>query len=113
MTRQIVGMRRDPLVIIKTRPVDASDTYGGAALSLAGWVVAAELLARMRDLNVIGAQEATAIIDHALSDLDESDLDELAEQLEGPLVDGSPTALGPYLKSWRNRVDRAGGGVTE
>jgi len=102
-------MRRDPLVIIKTRPLDTFDTQGGAALSLAGWVVAAELLARMRDLNVIGAQEATAIIDHALSDLDESDLDELAEQLDGPLADGSRTALGTYLKSWRNRVDRAVG----
>jgi len=102
-------MRRDPLVIIKTRPLDTFDTQGGAAFGLAGWVVAAELLARMRDLNVIGAQEATAIIDHALSELDESDLDELAEQLEGPLVDGSRSALGPYLKSWRNRVGRAGG----
>src|SRR5262245_28285713 len=102
-------MRRDPLVIIKTRPLDTFDTQGGAAFGLAGWVVAAELLARMRDLNVIGAREATAIIDHALSELDESDLDELAEQLEGPLVDGSRTALGSHLKSWRNRVDRSGG----
>jgi len=102
-------MRRDPLVIIKTRPLDTFDTHGGAALGLAGWVVAAELLARMRDLNVIGAREAMAIIDHALSELDESDLDELAEQLDGPLADGSRTALGPYLKSWRNRVARAGG----
>jgi len=102
-------MRRDPLVIIKTRPLDTFDTHGGASLSLAGWVVAAELLARMRDLNVIGTQEATAIIDHALSELDESDLDELAEQLEGPLADGSRTALRSHLKSWRNRVDEAGG----
>ena len=101
-------MRRDPLVIIKTRPLDTFDTQDRAGLSLAGWVVAAELLARMRDLNVIGAQEATAIIDHALSDLDESDLDELAEQLDGPFADGSRTALGPYLKSWRNRVVNAG-----
>ena len=102
-------MRRDPLVVIKTRPLDTFDTHGGAVLGLAGWVVAVELLARMRDLNVIGAQEATAIIDHALSDLDESDLDELAEQLDGPFADGSRTALGPYLKSWRNRSDGAGG----
>lgn len=102
-------MHRDPLVIIRTRPLDTFDTSGASAFSLAGWVVAAELLARMRDLNVIGAQEAAAIIDRALAGLDESDLDELAEQLDGHLVDGSRTALGRYLRSRRGRAARCTG----
>ncbi len=102
-------MQCDPLVRIRTRPVDTLDTSDASVFGLAGWAVAAELLARMRDLNVISVPEAAAIIDRALSDLDESDLDDLAEQLNGPLVDGSRTALGRYLEAWRDKATRCTG----
>lgn len=92
-------MERDPLVTLRTRPVTPG-ILDGSALSLAGWTVAAELLARMRDLNVISAQEVTAIVDGALSDLDESDLDQLAQQLDRLIVD------------WRNKAARCTGFIS-
>ncbi len=87
-------MERDPLVTIRTRPVETPGILGASALSLAGWAVASELVARMRDLNVISAQEVAAIVEDALSDLDESDLDQLARKLDRLIVDWRNKAAG-------------------
>jgi hypothetical protein len=93
-------MERDPLVTIRTRPVETPGIFGASPFSLAGWAVAAEFLARMRDLNVISAQEVTAILDGALSELDESDLEQLAGQLDRLMVD------------WRSKAARCTGFVS-
>ena len=74
----------DPLVSIPAR----------AASDLRGWAVAAALIARLQEVDVSGEIDAPAILGAALSDLSESELEELARQMFGPLTDTSRCPVG-------------------
>jgi hypothetical protein len=94
-----VHMPYDPLVTMKTCPLNVT---GASALGLAGWVVAAELLARMRKLDLISAEDAKAIISGALIDLDEpGEQLNRPRPLDEPSNDSARATLRHYLESWR------------
>ena len=69
----------DPLVSIEPR----------AQAGLRGWAVAAAIIARLQDVGLSGGIDVPAILGPAISDLGESELEELARQLYGPLMDTS------------------------
>jgi hypothetical protein len=64
----------DPLVTVEP----------GRQTGLPGWAVAAAIIARLQEVGI----DVPAILGPALSDLAESELDELARHLAGPLMDG-------------------------
>lgn len=63
----------DPLVSVEP----------GRQTGLRGWAVAAAIIARLQEVGI----DVPAILGPALSDLGESELDELARNLAGPLMD--------------------------
>jgi len=69
----------DPLVSIEP----------GAQASLRGWAVAAAIIARLQEVGLSGGIDVPAILGPAISDLSESELEELARHLSGPLMDTS------------------------
>ena len=64
----------DPLVTVEP----------GRQTGLRGWAVAAAIIARLEEVGI----DVPAILGPALSALAESELDELARHLAGPLMDG-------------------------
>jgi len=69
----------DPLVSIE--PTAHAD--------LRGWAVAAAIIARLQEVGLSGGIDVPAILGPVISDLGESELEELARQLYGPLMDTS------------------------
>jgi hypothetical protein len=74
----------DPLVLVERSSAQAG---------LAGWAVAAAIIARLREIGLSGGIDVPAILGPAISDLGESELEELARQLYGPLMDTSRCLL--------------------
>src|SRR5882724_4285431 len=96
MTLHNCGMQIiDPLVTIEG---SKQGSPGALTFSLAGWSVAAEIIGRLLELSLLNRIDVTAIIGPALSDLDESELDELSRQLDTPLIDSPRGFLQRYLK---------------
>src|SRR5215207_4059321 len=86
MARHPVRMNAfDPLVSIEpaTQP------------GLRGWAVAAAIIARLQEVGLSGAIDVPAILGPAISDLGASELEKLARQLYGPLMDAPAGVLGP------------------
>jgi hypothetical protein len=84
MARHVVRMNAfDPLVSIEPA------TQAGRR----GWAVAAAIIARLQEVGLSGGIDVSAILGPVLSDLGESELDELARQLYGPLMDASRCLL--------------------
>jgi hypothetical protein len=84
MARHVVRMNAfDPLVSIEP----------GAQVGLRGWAVAAAIIARLQEVGLSGGIDVRAILGPAISDLGESELEELARQLYGPLMDTSRCLL--------------------
>jgi hypothetical protein len=84
MTRHPVRMNAfDPLVSI------GPATQAG----FRGWAVAAALIARLQEVGLSGGIDVQAILGPAISDLGASELEELARQLYGPLMDTSRCLL--------------------
>jgi hypothetical protein len=75
----------DPLVSIEP----------GAQAGLRGWAVAAAIIARLQEVGLSGGIDVPAILGLAISDLGASELEELARQLYGPLMDAPSGVLGP------------------
>jgi hypothetical protein len=75
----------DPLVSL-----EPSARAGG----LRGWAVAAAIIARLQEVGLSAGIDVPAILGPAISDLSESELEELARQLSGPLMDTSRCFLG-------------------
>jgi hypothetical protein len=98
----------DPLVTIEAK----QGSSGASTFSLAGWSVAAEIIGRLRELSLLTRIDVTAIIGPALSDLDESELDELSRQLDTPLIDSPRGFLQRYLKL-RQPLYASGSGPTQ
>ena len=88
MARHVVRMNAfDPLVSIEPA------TQAG----LRGWAVAAAIIARLQEVGLSSGIDMPAILGPALSDLNESELEELARQLFGPLMETSQCFLGHHL----------------
>ena len=84
----------DPLVSIEGDPQESQD-----AIRLAGWIVAAEIIAQLREFSLRNGIDVTAIVGPALSRLSESEFTELSRELDGSLLD-SPWG---YLKRYLSR----------
>jgi hypothetical protein len=67
----------DPLVSVEPSAQDG----------LRGWAVAAAIIARLQEVGLSVELDVPAILGPAISDLSESELEELARQLYGPLMD--------------------------
>jgi hypothetical protein len=74
----------DPLVSIEP----------SAQARLRGWAVAAGIIARLQEVGLSAGIDVPAILGPAISDLSESELEELIRQLSGPLMDTSRCFLG-------------------
>ena len=83
----------NPLVFI-----EGSRRESKNAASLAGWILAAEIIARLREHSLLSQIDIVAIVGPALSDLSKSELDELSRQLDVPIVDSPHGCLERYLK---------------
>ena len=86
----------DPLVSIEPA------TQAG----LRGWAVAAAIIANLQEVGLSGGIDVPAILGPAISDLSEADLEELARQLIGPLMDPPRYLLGDNVRAcqlWPNR----------
>jgi hypothetical protein len=69
----------DPLVSVEQ----------SAQPGLRGWAVAAAIIARLQEVGLSGGIDVPAILGPAISDLSDSELEELGRQLYGPLMDTS------------------------
>jgi hypothetical protein len=76
----------------------------GAQASFRGWAVAAAIIARLQEVGLSGGIDVPAILGLTISDLSESELEELARQLSGPLMDTSRCFLGHHVSEWQARV---------
>jgi hypothetical protein len=81
----------DPLVSIEL----------GAKAGLRGWAVAATIIARLHEIGLSGAVDIRAILGPAISDLSESEWEELARQMSGPLMDTSRCFLRHHVRKWQ------------
>jgi hypothetical protein len=68
----------DPLVSVEP---------SARASGLRGWAVAAAIIARLQEVGLSAGIDVPAILGPAISDLSESELEELARQTSGPLLD--------------------------
>jgi hypothetical protein len=92
MARHLLRMKVfDPLVSIEP----------SAQAGLRGWAVAAAIIARLQEVGLSGGIDVPAILGPAISDLSESELEELARQLFGPLMDTSRCFLGHHVREWQ------------
>ena len=82
----------DPLVSVEP----------AAQADLRGWAVAAHIIARLQEVGLSGGIDMRAILGPALSDLSESELEELARQMSGPLMDASRCLLGHDVREWQS-----------
>jgi hypothetical protein len=73
------------------------DLEGAASMGMAGWLIAAELLTRMRELGLLSTEEATGIIARA-----HADAEGLGGRLKGPSIARTRNGLARYLASWRS-----------
>jgi hypothetical protein len=80
----------DPLVLIQGSSAQAG---------LAGWAVAADIIARLSDFGLSDRIDVKAILGPAISNLSEADLEQLARQINGPLLD-TPRFL---LRAWQDK----------
>jgi hypothetical protein len=91
----------DPLVSIEP----------GARARLRGWAVAASIIARLQEVGLSSGIDVPAILGPAISDLSEADLEELARQLNGPLMDPPRCLFGDNVREcqlWPKRRLLAG-----
>src|SRR5687767_5888078 len=65
---------------------------------LRGWAVAAAIVARLHEVGLADGIDVPAILGPAISDLSESELEELARQLSGPLMDISRCLLRHHVR---------------
>jgi hypothetical protein len=86
----------DPLV-----SVDPS-----AQARLRGWAVAAAIIARLQEVGLSGGIDVPAILGPAISDLSGADFEELARQLNGPLMDPPRYLLGDNVRACQLWADR-------
>lgn len=68
----------DPLVSVEPSNVQ---------LGLRGWAVAAAIIARLNEASHYEGIDVTALIGPVISDLSDSELEELARQISGTLMD--------------------------
>ena len=68
----------DPLVLM-----EGSSAQAGRR----GWATAAAIIARLHESGFLDRIDVMAILDPAISDLSEAELEELARQINGPLLD--------------------------
>jgi hypothetical protein len=68
----------DPLVLM-----EGSSAQAGRR----GWAIAAAIIARLQEVGLSGGIDVPAILAPAISDLSEAELEELARQINGPLLD--------------------------
>jgi hypothetical protein len=80
----------DPLVSVEP----------SAQAGLRGWAVAAAIIARLQEVGLSDGIDVPAILGPAISDLSESELEELARHLFGPLMDISRCLLGHHVREW-------------
>jgi len=80
----------DPLVSIEP----------GAQTGRRGWAVAAAIIARLQEVGLSAGIDVPAILGPAMSDLGESEWQELARQFSGPLVDSPRCFLGHRVGQW-------------
>jgi hypothetical protein len=73
----------------------------GVRASLRGWAVAAAIIARLQEVGRSDGIDVPAILGPAISDLSESELEELVRQLSGPLMDVSRCLLRHHVREWR------------
>ena len=88
----------DPLVSMELR----------AEARLKGWAVAAAIIARLQEVGFLDRINSMAVLDPAISDLTKSELEELARQLTGSLMD-TPQCL---LEHQAMRVQATVGGAS-
>ena len=81
----------DPLVSVEL----------AAHADLRGWAVAAAIIARLQEIGISGGIDLPAILGPAISDLSESELEELVRQMYGPLMDTSRCFLGHHVREWQ------------
>jgi hypothetical protein len=81
----------DPLVSIEP----------SAQAGLRGWAVAAAIIARLQEVGLADGIDVPAILGPTISNLSEADLEELARQLFGPLMDTSRCFLGHHVREWQ------------
>ena len=81
----------DPLVSIEP----------SAQTGLRGWAVAAAIIARLQEVGLSAGIDVPAILGPAISDLGESEWEELARQLSGPLMDSPRCILGHRVGQWQ------------
>jgi hypothetical protein len=84
----------DPLVWVER---------SGAQADLAGWAVAAAIIARLHEFGLSDGIDVKAILDPVTSDLSEAELEKLARQINGPLLD-TPRYL---LRAWQDKDQNA------
>ena len=77
----------DPLVSVEPRAQDG----------LRGWAVAAAIIARLNEVSLSGERGVPAILGPAISELSKSELEELARQIYGPLMD-TADAFSPWVQ---------------
>jgi hypothetical protein len=80
----------DPLVSVEP----------AAHADLRGWAVAASIIARLQEINISGGIDLPEILGPAISDLSDSELEELARQMFGPLMDTSECFPGHRCREW-------------
>jgi hypothetical protein len=81
----------DPLVSVEL----------AAHADLRGWAVAAAIIARLQEIGISDGIDLPAILGPAISDLSESELEELARQMFGPLMDTSRCFLRHHVREWQ------------
>lgn len=61
--------------------------------------MAAAIIARLQEVGLSGVIDIPAILGPTISDLSESELEELTRQMSGPLMDTSRCCLWRYMSS--------------
>jgi hypothetical protein len=81
----------DPLVSVEP----------GKEAGLRGWAVAAAIIGRLQEVGLSREIDVPAIVAPVLSDLSECELEELARQIFGPLMDTSRCVLRHHVDDWQ------------
>jgi hypothetical protein len=85
----------EPSPPVPTKRKRKMDAEGAAALGVAGWMLAAELLTMMRDKGVISTEVGEAIIARALADAQA-----LADRVQSRALQDSIETLRRLLENW-------------
>lgn len=70
-------------------------------VSVRGWAVAAAIIARLQEVGHSGGIDVPGVLGPAISDLSETELEELVRQLSGPLMDTSRCIVRQHVREWR------------